>query len=301
MLPYHSSLVYKQDDLCVPGGHIHWRTAHRECRMVLQMAWGSVHWLPIWENIPEGNEICRLWAGELRLCGPLQHCETLLHFSICFYWIVFHESCTKYIFCFQVSKNMDKWLWMLSAARIMTRGEGDCNVVKSRHGSVQADFQAWKLKFLSRLQALAKGEKKACSGKCKKSSCKNKKKHKEEAEDSHSLTEKNNSEASQPSSLMSLNTCSHGNCSRSAHPESRLFLCSLWCTLVNGIWTAGVTLQTSEEIFILLDVPLIYILPFGNFVLIKLSSFNSHFSPFPLKLFRFSRLRFHWLESQTMK
>uniref|UniRef100_A0A672RV13 tRNA 4-demethylwyosine synthase (AdoMet-dependent) n=1 Tax=Sinocyclocheilus grahami TaxID=75366 RepID=A0A672RV13_SINGR len=93
-----------------------------------------------------------------------------------------------------VSKNIDKWLWMLSAARIMTRGEGDCNVVKSRHGSVQADFQAWKMKFLSRLQALAKGEKKACSGKCKNGSCKNKKKHKEEAEDSHSLAEKNNSE-----------------------------------------------------------------------------------------------------------
>uniref|UniRef100_A0A671Q0K6 tRNA 4-demethylwyosine synthase (AdoMet-dependent) n=1 Tax=Sinocyclocheilus anshuiensis TaxID=1608454 RepID=A0A671Q0K6_9TELE len=93
-----------------------------------------------------------------------------------------------------VSKNIDKWLWMLSAARIMTRGEGDCNVVKSRHGSVQADFQAWETKFLKRLQALAKGEKKACSGKCKSGSCKNKKKHKEEAEDSQSHTEKNNSE-----------------------------------------------------------------------------------------------------------
>ncbi|NP_001070624.2 S-adenosyl-L-methionine-dependent tRNA 4-demethylwyosine synthase TYW1 [Danio rerio] len=93
-----------------------------------------------------------------------------------------------------VSKSIDKWLWMLSAARIMTRGEGDCNVVKSRHGSVQADFQAWKGKFLNRLQALAKGEKKACSGNCKKASCKNKKKHKEEAEDNHSLAEKNNSE-----------------------------------------------------------------------------------------------------------
>nr|NP_001070624.1 S-adenosyl-L-methionine-dependent tRNA 4-demethylwyosine synthase TYW1 [Danio rerio]Q08C92.1 RecName: Full=S-adenosyl-L-methionine-dependent tRNA 4-demethylwyosine synthase TYW1; AltName: Full=Radical S-adenosyl methionine and flavodoxin domain-containing protein 1; AltName: Full=tRNA wybutosine-synthesizing protein 1 homolog; AltName: Full=tRNA-yW-synthesizing protein [Danio rerio]AAI24332.1 Zgc:153368 [Danio rerio] len=93
-----------------------------------------------------------------------------------------------------VSKSIDKWLWMLSAARIMTRGEGDCNVVKSRHGSVQADFQVWKGKFLNRLQALAKGEKKACSGNCKKASCKNKKKHKEEAEDNHSLAEKNNSE-----------------------------------------------------------------------------------------------------------
>lgn len=85
---------------------------------------------------------------------------------------------------------------MLSAARIMTRGEGDCNVVKSRHGSVQADFQAWKAKFLNRLQALAKGEKKVCSGKCKSDSCKNKKKHKEEAEDNQSLAQKNSSEAS---------------------------------------------------------------------------------------------------------
>lgn len=93
-----------------------------------------------------------------------------------------------------VSKNIDKWLWMLSAARIMTRGEGDCNVVKSRNGSIQADFQAWKTKFLSRLLALARGEKKVCSGKCKKEKCKNKKKHKEEAEDDHSLAQKNSSE-----------------------------------------------------------------------------------------------------------
>uniref|UniRef100_A0A4W6CX46 S-adenosyl-L-methionine-dependent tRNA 4-demethylwyosine synthase TYW1 n=1 Tax=Lates calcarifer TaxID=8187 RepID=A0A4W6CX46_LATCA len=66
-----------------------------------------------------------------------------------------------------VGKNVDKWLWMLSGMRIMTRGEGDCNVVKSRNGSIQADFLAWKVKFLNRLQALAKGEKKSCSGNCK--------------------------------------------------------------------------------------------------------------------------------------
>ncbi|XP_072248029.1 S-adenosyl-L-methionine-dependent tRNA 4-demethylwyosine synthase TYW1 isoform X2 [Leuresthes tenuis] len=83
-----------------------------------------------------------------------------------------------------VSKNMDKWLWMLSAARIMTRGEGDGNVVKSRNGSIQADFQAWKVKFLSRLQALAKGEKKRCSGDCKNGgSCKSKRKDKRDEED----------------------------------------------------------------------------------------------------------------------
>lgn len=63
----------------------------------------------------------------------------------------------------------------------MTRGEGDCNVVKSRNGSIQADFSAWKIKFLKRLQALAKGEKKICSGNCKtEGKCKNKRKVKEE-------------------------------------------------------------------------------------------------------------------------
>lgn len=79
---------------------------------------------------------------------------------------------------------MDKWLWMLSAMRIMTRGEGDCNVVKSRNGSIQGDFLAWKVKFLKRLQALAKGEKKSCSGNCKKGgSCKNKKKERQQEEE----------------------------------------------------------------------------------------------------------------------
>ncbi|MEQ2222466.1 hypothetical protein ILYODFUR_026738, partial [Ilyodon furcidens] len=86
------------------------------------------------------------------------------------------------LFCWflslQVGKNVDKWLWMLGGKRIMSRGEGDCNVVKSRNGSVQADFLAWKVKFLNRLKALSKGEKKSCSGNCKSGgSCKNKKKH----------------------------------------------------------------------------------------------------------------------------
>ncbi|XP_040192684.1 S-adenosyl-L-methionine-dependent tRNA 4-demethylwyosine synthase TYW1-like isoform X2 [Rana temporaria] len=76
-----------------------------------------------------------------------------------------------------IGKNIDKWLWMLSATRIMTRTEGDCNVVKSKHGSMEADFGAWKLKFLTRLQALLKGEKKTCSGKCKKGKCKSKTEH----------------------------------------------------------------------------------------------------------------------------
>ncbi|XP_073347734.1 S-adenosyl-L-methionine-dependent tRNA 4-demethylwyosine synthase TYW1 [Pagrus major] len=83
-----------------------------------------------------------------------------------------------------VGKNVDKWLWMLSGMRVMTRGEGDCNVVKSRNGSVQADFLAWKVKFLNRLQALAKGEKKSCSGNCKTGgSCKNKRRDTQEEEE----------------------------------------------------------------------------------------------------------------------
>ncbi|KAL2095769.1 hypothetical protein ACEWY4_007917 [Coilia grayii] len=79
-----------------------------------------------------------------------------------------------------VGTAVDKWLWMLSGSRVMTRGQGDCNVAKSRHGSVQADFQAWKGRLLARLQALARGEKKRCSGKCKNGTCKNKKKKKQQ-------------------------------------------------------------------------------------------------------------------------
>ncbi|XP_023271837.1 S-adenosyl-L-methionine-dependent tRNA 4-demethylwyosine synthase [Seriola lalandi dorsalis] len=93
-----------------------------------------------------------------------------------------------------VGKNVDKWLWMLSGMRVMTRGEGDCNVVKSRNGSIQADFQAWKVKFLNRLQALAKGEKKSCSGNCKTGgSCKNKRKdgHMEEEEEEEKAAPQN--------------------------------------------------------------------------------------------------------------
>lgn len=105
---------------------------------------------------------------------------------------------------------MDKWLWALSASRVLSRGEGDGNVVKSRGGSVQADFQAWKTKFLSRLQALARGEKKTCSGKCKKSSCKNKKKHHEEEEGGHQSLERHSSEASQ-ARLGHLYMRCHGN------------------------------------------------------------------------------------------
>uniref|UniRef100_A0A8C8D1F3 tRNA-yW synthesizing protein 1 homolog (S. cerevisiae) n=1 Tax=Oncorhynchus tshawytscha TaxID=74940 RepID=A0A8C8D1F3_ONCTS len=66
-----------------------------------------------------------------------------------------------------VSKNVDKWLWMLSGIRVLSRGDGNCNVANSHNGSVHADFLVWKTKFLSCLQALVAGQKKACSGNCK--------------------------------------------------------------------------------------------------------------------------------------
>uniref|UniRef100_G1PN63 tRNA 4-demethylwyosine synthase (AdoMet-dependent) n=1 Tax=Myotis lucifugus TaxID=59463 RepID=G1PN63_MYOLU len=82
----------------------------------------------------------------------------------------------------KVGKNVDKWLWMLGAHRVMTRGEGDCNVVKSKHGSIEADFRAWKTKFISQLQVLCKGEKKSCDGSCKKGKCESNQRSSEEME-----------------------------------------------------------------------------------------------------------------------
>uniref|UniRef100_A0A8C3W6S2 S-adenosyl-L-methionine-dependent tRNA 4-demethylwyosine synthase TYW1 n=1 Tax=Catagonus wagneri TaxID=51154 RepID=A0A8C3W6S2_9CETA len=82
----------------------------------------------------------------------------------------------------KVGKNVDKWLWMLGAHRVMARGEGDCDVVKSKHGSIEADFTAWKAKFISRLQALRKGEKKPCSGNCRKGKCESHQRGSERAE-----------------------------------------------------------------------------------------------------------------------
>lgn len=82
----------------------------------------------------------------------------------------------------KVGKNVDKWLWMLGAHRVMTRGEGDCNVVKSKHGSIEADFRAWKTKFISQLQVLCKGEKKSCDGNCKKGKCESNQHSSEEME-----------------------------------------------------------------------------------------------------------------------
>ncbi|XP_054703774.1 S-adenosyl-L-methionine-dependent tRNA 4-demethylwyosine synthase TYW1B isoform X4 [Grus americana] len=96
----------------------------------------------------------------------------------------------------EVGRNMDRWLWMLSASRIMTRAEGDCNVAQSKHGSIEADFEAWKAKFLSRLQALCRGEKKPCSGKCKKGKCKSAGKQSKESRDhDHGASEYEDTEA----------------------------------------------------------------------------------------------------------
>ncbi|XP_075761218.1 S-adenosyl-L-methionine-dependent tRNA 4-demethylwyosine synthase TYW1 [Pelodiscus sinensis] len=94
-----------------------------------------------------------------------------------------------------VGKNLDKWLWMLSASRVMTRAEGDCNVTKSKHGSIEADFGAWKAKFLARLQALCKGEREPCSGNCKKGKCKSKGKQSKEGSDHEQrMSEQENNE-----------------------------------------------------------------------------------------------------------
>ncbi|XP_047569043.1 S-adenosyl-L-methionine-dependent tRNA 4-demethylwyosine synthase TYW1-like isoform X4 [Lutra lutra] len=71
----------------------------------------------------------------------------------------------------KVGKNVDKWLWMLGAHRVVARGEGDCDVANSTHGSIEADFRAWKTKFLARLQTLEKGGKKPCDGSCKRGQC----------------------------------------------------------------------------------------------------------------------------------
>ncbi|KAM9583564.1 S-adenosyl-L-methionine-dependent tRNA 4-demethylwyosine synthase TYW1 [Trichechus inunguis] len=71
----------------------------------------------------------------------------------------------------KVGKNVDKWLWLLGARRVLTRGEGDCDTVKSKHGSIEADFSAWKTRLIARLQELCQGAKKPCGSNCKKGKC----------------------------------------------------------------------------------------------------------------------------------
>ncbi|KAM9525520.1 S-adenosyl-L-methionine-dependent tRNA 4-demethylwyosine synthase TYW1-like isoform 1-T1 [Guaruba guarouba] len=95
----------------------------------------------------------------------------------------------------EVGRNIDRWLWMLSASRVMTHAEGDCNVAQSKHGTTEADFEAWKAKFVSRLQALCRGEKKPCSGNCKKGKCKSPGKQSMESSDhEHGALEYENTE-----------------------------------------------------------------------------------------------------------
>ncbi|XP_013376023.1 PREDICTED: S-adenosyl-L-methionine-dependent tRNA 4-demethylwyosine synthase isoform X2 [Chinchilla lanigera] len=82
----------------------------------------------------------------------------------------------------RVGKSVDKWLWMLGARRVLARGEGDCDVVRSKHGSIEADFAAWKAKFISRLQVLREGEDQSCGGRCKKGKCDSKPRGSQEPE-----------------------------------------------------------------------------------------------------------------------
>lgn len=82
-----------------------------------------------------------------------------------------------------VGRSIDRWLWMLGASRILSCTKGDSNVTTSKHGSIEADFEAWKAKFLARLKALCRGQKKPCSRRCKKGRCGSKKKGSPEASD----------------------------------------------------------------------------------------------------------------------
>lgn len=48
----------------------------------------------------------------------------------------------------KVGKNVDKWFWMFGVYCVMSWGEGDCDVVKSKYGSIEVDFRVWKIKFI---------------------------------------------------------------------------------------------------------------------------------------------------------
>uniref|UniRef100_A0A4W5PZV3 Uncharacterized protein n=1 Tax=Hucho hucho TaxID=62062 RepID=A0A4W5PZV3_9TELE len=85
---------------------------------------------------------------------------------------------------------------MLRGIPVLSRGDGNCKVVKTHNGSVQADFLVWKTKFLNCLQALV-AEQKACSGNCKTGgSCmtRNRKKPQEKTEDDQASPEQLSSE-----------------------------------------------------------------------------------------------------------
>lgn len=148
------------------------------------------------------------WEGVQKSlpCSPVQLISSVsrldpcfLNCLLCWSWASFNFPLTFILS--QVGRNIDRWLWMLSASRILTRAEGDCNVAQSKHGSIEADFEAWKAKFLSRLQALCRGEKKPCSGKCKKGKCKSPGKQSKESSDrEHGASEYENAEV-EPKSL----------------------------------------------------------------------------------------------------
>merc|ERR1719300_1724581 len=51
-----------------------------------------------------------------------------------------------------VGKQVDKFLFQLSATRFHSLGLGDENVAGSKHGSMEADFDHWAAAFIQRLQ-----------------------------------------------------------------------------------------------------------------------------------------------------
>ncbi|XP_022095801.1 S-adenosyl-L-methionine-dependent tRNA 4-demethylwyosine synthase-like [Acanthaster planci] len=55
----------------------------------------------------------------------------------------------------QVARDVDRWLSTLSASAIVARGEGDQNVAESKHGGIEADFEAWKTLLLQTLASNA--------------------------------------------------------------------------------------------------------------------------------------------------
>ncbi|KAJ6655725.1 hypothetical protein lerEdw1_004778 [Lerista edwardsae] len=114
-------------------------------------------------------------------------------------YAVFGLGNSLYADCYNtVGRNVDKWLWQLGASRVLSCARGDGNVVKSRHGSIEADFVAWKTKFLARLQALCQGERKACSGRCKKGTCRTKERRSPEALDPEQRASKEQAEEAEP-------------------------------------------------------------------------------------------------------
>lgn len=78
-----------------------------------------------------------------------------------------------------VGKNIDRWLHSLAAMRVMPLGQGDEDVVNSKHGGIDEDFKAWRKIFWRKAGPILTGrktltpvipgkkEKGKCGGKCK--------------------------------------------------------------------------------------------------------------------------------------